>query len=176
LSAKNRPFNVPPQIDGARVEELLELFRSDEDGLRHQARVELSGRKSDEVIPKAQEWVRLLDPQKKEEIHPMLEILWLHQQFNVKNKELLAALLVSSEERARIAAQKVAWFWSGRNYHSAGLADSTVAGLQDRTYFESWWQEDKTESMGEIDDQTGEVLINDNSSDESKPPSEKIIL
>src|SRR3546814_12630702 len=41
----------------------------------------------------------------------MLEALWLHQRQNRKNPELLGKLMGSPVEHARIAAQRVEWFW-----------------------------------------------------------------
>jgi len=139
VTAKNRPLVTPAKIAGEPVENLLELFRSKEDEVRHRVRVELSGRNTEEVIQKAQEWVAKLDVNKKEDILPMLEILWVHQQHNVKNNSLLRVMLQAPEEQARIAAQKVAWFWSDRNSHFSGGTDNKISGMQFRTYYESFW-------------------------------------
>jgi sugar lactone lactonase YvrE/lysophospholipase L1-like esterase/mono/diheme cytochrome c family protein len=175
MSAKDRPLDARVKVDGASIEELLELFKSPEDGTRYQARVELSERNSDEVISKAQEWVSHLDPQKKENALPILEILWLHQQCNVKNRELLTAVLKSPEERARIAAQKVAWFWSDREYHQNASADSTVSGMQFRTFYESWWDGQGKDSVAP-QEQDKEVKPDKKAANVAVPPSKKIAL
>lgn len=175
ITAKNRPLNDPIKVDGAGIEELLELFKSPEDGVRHQARVELSARNSEEVLSKAQEWVQNLDPQDKEHALPMLEVLWLHQQFNVKNRELLTTVLKSPEERARIAAQKVAWFWSEREYHHNASADSTVVGMQYRTFYESWWDDQAKDSTIHQEEVT-EVKPDSKSADAPLPPSKRVVL
>ncbi len=141
ITAKNRPLDEPVKVAGASIEELLDLFKSPENGTRYQARVELSGRNGEEVLSKAREWLAQFDPKKKEDALPILEVLWLHQQFNVKNRELLATVLKSPQERARLAAQKVAWFWSEREYHREASADSSISGMQFRTFYESWWDE-----------------------------------
>ena len=39
--------------------------------------------------PPRKEWIKQFDPNKKEDAHHLLEALWLHQQHNVKNLELL---------------------------------------------------------------------------------------
>jgi uncharacterized cupredoxin-like copper-binding protein/sugar lactone lactonase YvrE len=139
ITAKNRPLQKPVKIDGEPVERLLELFKHPADGIRHSVRVELSGRDTDEVIKKAQEWASKLDPQKTEDALPLLEILWLHQQHNVQNRELLVQMLKSPMEQARIAAQKVTWFWSDRETHRMGGTDSEISGMQFRTYYEKFW-------------------------------------
>lgn len=146
VTAKNRPLLEPWSIDGEPIENLLELFKSPEDKVRHQVRVELSGRDTEEVISKAQKWVSELDPQKRENALPILEILWLHQQHNVVNRELLNQVLKSPEEQARLAAQKVAWFWSDRESHRRGGIESDISGMQFRTYYEKFW--DNRDSIG----------------------------
>ncbi|HLU89814.1 MAG TPA: PVC-type heme-binding CxxCH protein, partial [Cyclobacteriaceae bacterium] len=149
ITAKNRPLQKPVAIDGEPVERLLELFRHPVDGIRHQVRVELSGRDTKEVIQKAQEWAKNLDPQSEEDALPMLEILWLHQQHNVQNRDLLVTVLKSPVENVRIAAQKVAWFWSERNSHLRGGTGSDISGMQFRTFYEGFWQPD---SAGNVTD------------------------
>lgn len=139
VTAKNRPLLTPAKIAGEPIEKLLELFRSPEDETRHRVRVELSGRDSDEVIAKAADWLKGLSLNKKEDLIPMLEILWLHQQHNVKNHELLRQMLTAPDEQIRLAAQKVAWHWSDRNHHFVGPADNKISGMQFRTFYESFW-------------------------------------
>lgn len=139
VKAKNRPLLQPAKIAGEPIEHLLELLRSPEDEVRHRVRVELSGRDSKEVIAKAQEFSKKLDVSKKEDVLPLLEILWVHQQHNVQNGDLLNTVLKAPEEQARLAAQKVAWAWSGRNMHFVGPSDNKVVGMQFRTFYESFW-------------------------------------
>lgn len=140
VTARNRPLMDPVKVDGEPVEKLLELFRHPADGIRHAVRVELSERDTDEVIEKAQQWASKLDPRKREDALPLLEVLWLHQQHNVENRELLVQILKSPEEQARIAAQKVAWFWSDHlDTHREGGKTSDISGMQFRTYYEKFW-------------------------------------
>jgi azurin len=139
IKAKNRALLQPAKIAGESIENLLELFKSPEDEVRHRVRVELSSRDSKEVIAKAQDWSKQFDGSKKEDVLPLLEILWLHQQHNVQNGDLLNTLLKAPEEQARLAAQKVAWAWSGRNIHFIGASDSKVSGMQFRTFYEPFW-------------------------------------
>src|SRR5690606_27603600 len=141
ITAKNRPLQEPVKVDGEPVENLLELFKHPADGIRHAVRVELSERDTEEVISKAQAWANKLDPNNRAHVLPLLEILWLHQQHNVQNRELLVKMLKAPEEQARIAAQKVAWFWSGKNVHREGGRTSDISGMQFRTYHEKFWTE-----------------------------------
>ncbi|WP_439581494.1 PVC-type heme-binding CxxCH protein [Dyadobacter bucti] len=148
VTAKNRPLQSPVAIHGAKVEDLLELFKSPVDGIRHRVRVELSGRNTDEVIKKAQAWAAKLDLDKKENALPMLEVLWLHQQHNVVNRDLLGKALKFPEAQVRIAAQKVAWAWSTRESHLRGGTGNDISGMQFRTFYEKFWKDpDSTSRM-----------------------------
>ncbi len=140
MVATNRPLQKKVSIDGEPIANLLELFRHPIDGIRHAVRVELSERNTDEVIQQAQQWVAKLDPKKKEDALPMLEILWLHQQHNVINRELLVKVLSSPEYQARLAAQKVNFFWSGKDTFKPAMSDSTVSGMLNRTFYEKFWK------------------------------------
>jgi putative heme-binding domain-containing protein len=82
------------------------------DGVRHRTRVELSARNSDEVIAAAQTWANDFDPNDELEAHHLLEALWLHQQHNVVNYELLRKLLTSDVPHAVVAAKTVEHFWT----------------------------------------------------------------
>lgn len=142
VTAKGRPLQTPVSIKGEPVEKLLELLRHPVDGVRHQVRVELSGRPTREVIEKTQQWAERLDVNKKEDALPLLEALWVHQQHNVKNRELLVKVLRCREEQARIAAQKVAWEWSDRNTHLRGDSTTTPRGMDHKLAYEKFWHPD----------------------------------
>lgn len=170
VTAKNRPPLQPVKIAGEPVENLLELFRNNEDEVRHRVRVELSGRETSEVLAKAGEWVKALDVNKKEDVLPMLEVLWLYQQHNVRNHELLKQMLKAPDEQARFAAQKVAWAWSDRNMHFTGASDSKVTGMQFRTYYESFWTH--PDSVKNEHHEAHTHTINQGGQPESTPPVE----
>jgi putative membrane-bound dehydrogenase-like protein len=111
ITATGRPLQKPVAIDGQPIPALLENLKHPADGVRHRTRVELSGRDTKEVIAATKEWVKQFDPAKKEDAHHLLEALWVHQQHNVKNVELLGQLLKSPEPHARIAANTVQHLW-----------------------------------------------------------------
>src|SRR5699024_1249057 len=77
-------------------------------------RIELSERETSKVTEAAQQWVKQFNVETKEGAHAMLEALWLHQQHNVVNRELLKKLLQSPIQHARIAAQRVKWEWNNK--------------------------------------------------------------
>ena len=124
LTVKDRPLQKPVAIHGEPIAKLLENLKHPVDGVRQRTRVELSSRDSDEVIAAAQAWAADFDPNDEEEAHHILEALWLHQQHNVKNQELLAKLLDSEVGHAATAAGIVQHFWTK---FDARLASSFAA-------------------------------------------------
>ena len=111
MTATGRPLQKPVAIDGQPIPALLENLKHPVLGVRHRTRVELSERDSKEVIAATRVWMKQFDPAKKEDAHPLLEALWLHQQHNVRNVELLGQLMKSPEPHARIAAATVQHLW-----------------------------------------------------------------
>lgn len=108
---KDRPLQEPVAIDGEPIEELLNTLKHPIDGVRHQARVELSERDSKEVIAATDEWVKQFDPGNSDHAHHLLEALWLHQQHNVRDEELLETVENSPVVHARNAAAMVRQHW-----------------------------------------------------------------
>jgi azurin len=111
ITAEGRPLQTPVAIDGQPIAALLENLKSPVDSIRHRTHIELSGRDSKEVIAATQQWMKQFDPNKKEDAHNLLEALWIHQQHNVQNVELLTQVLKSPEPHARIAAATVKHLW-----------------------------------------------------------------
>ncbi len=132
FTAIDRPLQKPVPIAGRPISELLDNLKSPVDGVRHRTRIELSGRDSAEVIAATKEWIKQFDPKKKDDAHHLLEALWLHQQHNVKNFELLEQLLASPEPHARIAAKTVQHFWLNveKTYRGGVIADVAMASNQ----------------------------------------------
>ncbi len=111
LTATNRPFQDPVAIDGEPIQTLLDNLKSPVDSIRQRTRIELSERNSNDVIAATKQWIKQFDPNQQEDAHHLLEALWVHQQHNVKNFELLGELLKSPEPHARIAANTVKHLW-----------------------------------------------------------------
>ncbi len=111
MTAVGRPLQEPVAIDGEPIEKLLENLKSPVDSIRHRTRIELSERDSNDVIQATGQWIKQFDVNKAEDAHPLMEALWLHQQHNVRNFELMGELLRSPEPHARIAAATVQHLW-----------------------------------------------------------------
>lgn len=101
----------PVAIDGQPVAALLENFKSPVDGVRHRTRVELSERDAEEVIDQTKKWVATLDPKSEGDAIPLLEALWVHQQFNIRDRDLLDTVLNSPNPHVAIAAKTVKHHW-----------------------------------------------------------------
>lgn len=111
MTAKGRELQKPVAIDGQPIPVLLENLKHPTDSVRHRTRIELSERPTAEVIAATKEWTKQFDATKKEDAHHLLEALWIHQQHNVPNPELLAKLQTSPELHARNAANVVKQLW-----------------------------------------------------------------
>ena len=107
MTYKDRPLQTPVEIAGASLDQLMKNLEHHIDGVRYRTRIELSGRETSEVIDAAQRWIKQFDANNPEHTHHLLEALWLHQQHNVRNTELLTQLLQSPVDHARNAARTV---------------------------------------------------------------------
>lgn len=135
LTVKDRPLQKPVKIAGQPIDALLENLKHPVNGVRHRTRVELSGRNSDEVIAATQKWMANFDPNDETEAHHLLEALWMHQQHNVRNEELLNTLLNSSVRHAVVAAKTVQHFWY--NVDATGASDFAAPAAFEIVKFES---------------------------------------
>jgi putative heme-binding domain-containing protein len=111
-----RPLEKPAPIAGQPIPALVELLKDPDNRVRYRARIELSGRPTNEVIAAARSWLQELaqnsnDPDRP---HHELEALWLFQSHNVVERALLARVLSSPSEKARAAAVRVAAAWQDR--------------------------------------------------------------
>ncbi len=111
ITATGRPLQKIVPVDGQPIPALLENLKHPADGVRHRTHIELSERDTKEVIAATQSWMKQFDPTKKEDAHHLLEALWIHQQHNVRNVELLGQLQKSPELHARNAANVVQHLW-----------------------------------------------------------------
>jgi putative heme-binding domain-containing protein len=114
VTYEGRPLDKPVAIAGESIEKLLDLLKHPELRVRYRTRIELSSRPSDEVIAAVDRWVAGLDKQNDQYEHQLLEALWVHQQHNRVDAELLDRVLHSPDFRARAAAVRVLCYWRDR--------------------------------------------------------------
>lgn len=143
---KLRPLLEPPDIAGATVPKLIRLLESHEDRTRYRVRRELRERSRDEVLAELRIW---LDERERageaddapgadtELEHHRLEALWLYQNLNVVEPELLNRMLDSPEPRARAAATRVARFWRRELDNPLALLGAQVEDSFPRTRLEA---------------------------------------
>lgn len=108
---KDRPLQKPVAIDGQTIDSLMKNLEHPIDDVRHRTRIELSERDTAEVIAGVKAWLKTLDPKKEEHALHFLEALWVHQQHNVRDEELLATVLESPNPHVRINAATVKHLW-----------------------------------------------------------------
>ena len=117
ITVPERDLSAHVAIEGQPIPVLLAALEHPVNGIRRRARVELSEHDSAEVIAATELWLQNFDPTDAADAHHLLEALWVHQQHNVENRDLLALLLNSPEPNARIAARVVEYYW---DYDVAG--------------------------------------------------------
>jgi glucose/arabinose dehydrogenase len=122
----SRDLSKPAKIAGEPIVTLLELLKSPEDRVRYRTRIELGGRPTSEVIPALEKWLANLNTSDANYEHHRLEGLWLHQNHNVVNEELLKQVLASPDFRARAAAIRVLVPWRDRLSNSLDLLSAAV--------------------------------------------------
>ena len=128
ITVPGRPLSTHVAIDGEPIPALLKALEHPVDGVRHRARVELSERKTADVLAATREWIKGFDPASTSDAHHLLEALWVFQQHNVVNQALLRTVASSPVPEARIAAQRVERMWAHRVGSGAAPAAAPVAG------------------------------------------------
>jgi glucose/arabinose dehydrogenase len=104
---KDRPLVEPPKIAGEPLFDLLELLKTYEDRTRYVVRRELRGRDTKDVLPAVDKWIAALDTKDAEYPRHLLEALWVQQQHDAVDRELLRKLLRSDDYHVRAAATRV---------------------------------------------------------------------
>ena len=119
--ADDRPLSEHVAIAGQSIEVLLDLLKHPINSVRQRVRVELSGRATNEVIAETNQWLDQFDIRDAADAHHLLEGLWVFQQHNIENRELLGRLINSPEAHARIAARRVELMWNHSKSAPAAL-------------------------------------------------------
>ena len=80
-------------VKGKPIDDVLTNFFHKDNGVRYRARLELSGRESDDVMRGVGQFVAQLDPANddpsRDESQALLECLWVHEEHRVPNLELI---------------------------------------------------------------------------------------
>jgi len=111
VTHKDRPLLTPARMKGKPIEEVLQFFYAKENGTRYRARLELSGRDSDEVVRVVSAWAKTRDVSKPADAQAMLECLWMFEEHRVPNPDLLQSVFQAEEPRVRAAAIRTLGHW-----------------------------------------------------------------
>lgn len=127
VTAKDRPTLKPVPMKGKPITDVCQAFFAKENSTRYRARLELSGRDSNEVITAIGKWSKNLDPKNPEHAQALLEALWVHEEHRVPDLALLSRVFQASEARVRAAAIRTLGHWGGKitNWESILAAGST---------------------------------------------------
>lgn len=113
ITHKTRPLDWQPEIYGEPVVSLLGNLGHSNYRARYFSRRELQQRNAEEVLSEVAKWVAESGLDEGESNHRKVEALWLHQNFNRIEADLLHELLGSSDHHVRTAALRVLRYWQG---------------------------------------------------------------
>lgn len=134
-----RPLLEPVSIAGEPIDKLFDRLKEPEDRVRYRARIELSGRPSNEVIAAAKRWLDALDPKDADFPHHLLEALWQHQSHHVVDPALLDRALASPDFRVRAAATRVLTDWREQVPSALERLKQLAADPHPRVRLEAVW-------------------------------------
>lgn len=111
ITAKGRDLVKPVRLKGKPISEVCDAFYAKENTTRYRARIELSGRNSDEVIAAVTEWAATKDVSDFDDAQALLECLWVCEEHRVPNEKLLNTVLKAAEPRVRAAGVRTLGHW-----------------------------------------------------------------
>jgi putative heme-binding domain-containing protein len=101
------PAATPVPIAGRLVGDLVGLLADPIDRVRYRARIELSGRPEEEVVPAVRAWLASRPATAPDFEHERLEALWVLRHFDQVDPALLEAVLTAADPRSRAAGMRV---------------------------------------------------------------------
>jgi len=137
VTYEGRRLLNPKKVAGEAIDKLLDNLKEPEDRVRYRSRIELGGRKASQVLPALAKWTNALDPKDPEHEHHLMEALWLHQNHNAVNEELLQRMLRSPDFRARAAATRVLCYWRDRVRNPHDLLRTQINDASPRVRLEA---------------------------------------
>ena len=126
VSYTKKPLVERKNVAGLPADKLLPLLTEYEDRVRYRVRRELRERDTDQVMSAVDDWIAQLDTENSADQLSLLEALWIHQQHDVVDQNLLMTLLRSPDPRVRAAATRVLSYWLDRVDHPLELLRTQV--------------------------------------------------
>ncbi|MCA9117901.1 MAG: HEAT repeat domain-containing protein, partial [Planctomycetaceae bacterium] len=114
VTYKGRDLLEPVKLRGKPIEEVCQAFHAAENSTRYRARLELTGRDSEEVISKVTRWAATQDVSQPADAQALLECLWVLEEQRAPNGDLLRTVFQAEEPRVRAAAIRTLGHWAGR--------------------------------------------------------------
>ena len=129
VTYKDRPLLKPAKMKGKPIAQVCENFFAQENSTRYRARLELSGRPTDEVVKEVGAFAAKLNPMNaptdRDEGQALLECLWVFEEHRVPNMSLLKRVTQAEEPRVRAAAIRTLGHWA------AYLGEASVKGWEE---------------------------------------------
>ena len=114
ITYKDRPLVKPPKIAGAKLEELFENLKSGERWVREMTRLELMGRKTEEVVKELHWWCERLSPEDGATDHAVYEALGIFESHESPDTHALMLATNSKNPDLRAYALGTRTRWAGR--------------------------------------------------------------
>ncbi|WZO95955.1 GDSL-type esterase/lipase family protein [Isosphaeraceae bacterium EP7] len=137
VTAKGRPLSISPKIAGEPLPKLFDLLKETEDRVRYRVKLEIGDRKTEDVLAALGPWVAGLDKADPDYEHNLLEALWVKQNHDSVDVDLLKQLLAARDYRARAAATRVLCYWRDRVPGALGLLKTLAADAYPRVRLEA---------------------------------------
>ncbi|MBS0263146.1 MAG: HEAT repeat domain-containing protein [Planctomycetes bacterium] len=114
VTVRGRAPLKPLKLKGKPIAEVCQAFYSKENSNRYRARLELSGRDTQETVAAVSEWANRLNAAKADDAQALLECLWVFEEHRVPNFALLKKVYQAAEPRVRAAAIRTLGHWAGK--------------------------------------------------------------
>ncbi len=129
VTYEGRPLLKPVKLIGKPLQDVFRAFYAKENGTRYRARLELSGRKTTDVVAALSAWTSSIQPDSPENEQALLESLWVFQEHRVPNEALLRKVLKAKEPRVRAAAIRTLGHWGPNGIEN--WAELLIAAARD---------------------------------------------
>lgn len=114
VTYNGRPLAEPVKLQGEPIDRVCDAFYAQGNAIRYRARLELTGRDSQEVVRQVAQWASRRDVSRPEDAQALLECLWVFEEQRVVNVELLKTVFRAEEPRVRAAAIRTLGHWASR--------------------------------------------------------------
>ncbi|WP_158545261.1 DUF7133 domain-containing protein [Bremerella cremea] len=112
VTAAGRPLLEPVRLKDKPLPEVLDAFYAKDNATRYRARIELSGRDSEEVQAAIAEFIAAKDINNPDDAQAMLECLWVLEEHRLPNVDLVKKVYQAAEPRVRAASIRTLGHWA----------------------------------------------------------------